>query len=77
MKIIKNKTFDYIEFGSLNSGEVFQAIDGKYYLKTKTFVPESSKYCVNAVLMEQGECTFFNLDEKVIAVKATLVIDED
>ena len=77
MKIIKNKTFDYIEFGSLNPGEVFQAVDSKYYLKTKTSVLESSKYCVNAVLMDQGECTFFPPDEKVIPVKATLVIDED
>lgn len=65
MKIIKNKTFDYIEFSSLNSGEVFQAVDNKYYLKTKTSVPESSKYCVNAVLMDQGECTFFPLMKKL------------
>ena len=68
----KSKTRE-VKFCDVPKGEVFIE-DGAYYLAIKGFFDDLG-YRKNAVNLTEGEVTYFDCNEMVIWVKATLTVE--
>ena len=68
----KSKTME-VTFCVVPNGEVFME-DGAYYLAIEGILDDLG-FCKNAVNLTDGEVTYFECDEMVIWVKATLTVE--
>ena len=68
----KSKTME-VKFCDVPNGEVFME-DGAYYLAIEGILDDLG-YRKNAVNLTDGEVTYFECDEMVIWVKATLTVE--
>ena len=68
----KSKTME-VKFCDVPNGEVFME-DGAYYLAIEGILDDLG-YRKNAVNLTDGELTYFEGDEMVIWVKATLTVE--
>ena len=68
----KSKTME-VKFCDVPNGEVFME-DGVYYLAIEGILDDLG-YRKNAVNLTDGEVTYFECDEMVIWVKATLTVE--
>ena len=68
----KSKTKE-VKFCDVPNGEVFME-DGAYYLAIEEIHDEFGD-CKNAVNLNYGEVTYFDCDEMVVWVKATLTVE--
>ena len=62
-----------VKFCEVPNGEVFME-DGVYYLAIEG-IQNDLGYCKNAVNLTEGEATYFDCDEMVVWVKATLTVE--
>ena len=68
----KSKTRE-VKFCDVPNGEVFME-DGVYYLAIEG-IYDNLGDCKNAVNLNEGEVTYFDCNEMVIWVKATLTVE--
>ena len=68
----KSKTRE-VKFCDVPNGEVFME-DGAYYLAIEGILDDLG-YRKNAVNLTEGEVTYFDCNEMVIWVKATLTVE--
>lgn len=72
----KSKTME-VRFCDVPNGEVFSKVfmeDGVYYLAIEG-IYDNLGDCKNAVNLNEGEVTYFDCDEVVVWVKATLTVE--
>jgi hypothetical protein len=69
---VKPKTRE-VKFCDVPNGEVFME-DGVYYLPIEE-VYDNLGNCKNAVNLNDGEITYFEYNEMVVLVKATLTVE--
>ena len=62
-----------VKFCDVPNGEVFME-DGVYYLAIEG-IYDNRGDCKNAVNLNEGEVTYFDCDEMVVWVKATLTVE--
>ena len=62
-----------VKFCDVPNGEVFMG-DGVYYLAIEE-IQNDLEYCKNAVDLNGGKVTYFDSDEMVTWVKATLTVE--
>ena len=72
--IVNDKTtIREVKFCDVPNGEVFIE-DGVYYLAIEG-IHDNLGDCKNAVNLNYGEVTYFDCDERVVWVKATLTVE--
>ena len=71
MTVIRNDKKN-IDFGTLENGDVFKDQENIFMVFEEIEGKNGSIY--NAIDLENGDLTFFYADEKIIALKAELVV---
>ena len=70
---IKDEMKPTLTFRDLESGDCFKYL-GHHFLKMDSIYDEGGEVRYNAVLLEDGDPTYFTGDEEVIFIEAEFVI---